>query len=150
MTPRSSGNDAVVQEITIDAPAMRIFKALTDPDQLLEWWCMEDQFRLVRALCDVRAGGKWTMRTIVYDDEEQHESIVHGVYRTVMPPNLLEYTWIRDDEDHPETVVRWELQQDGGSTRVRVTHSGLSTQRLRERNSGWVFIVQLLKEYIEE
>jgi uncharacterized protein YndB with AHSA1/START domain len=152
MTPPASANDAIVQEITINAPAARIFDALTDPDQLLLWWRMEDQFKLVRALCDVRSGGKWTMRVMGQGPgEEQRESIVHGVYRTVVPPHLLEYTWIREEEqDHPETIVRWELQQYGKETLVRVTHSGLTTPRLRERNSGWIFIVQLLKEYIEE
>jgi uncharacterized protein YndB with AHSA1/START domain len=152
MTPPASANDAIVQEITISAPAARIFDALTDPDQLLLWWRMEDQFRLVRALCDVRPGGKWTMRVMgLSSGEEQRESIVHGVYLTVLPPNLLEYTWIREDEpDHPETIVRWELQRHGKETRVRVTHSGLTTPRLQERNSGWIFIVRLLREYIEE
>lgn len=149
MTPAAASNDTIVQEITINAPAARIFAALTDPDELLEWWCIEDQFKLVRALCDVRSGGKWTMRVIGESDKEQRESIVHGVYRIVVPPNLLEYTWIREETDHPETIVRWELQQYGESTRVRVTHSGLITPALRERNSGWIFIVQMLKEYAE-
>lgn len=149
MTPPAASNDTIVQEITINATADRIFDALTDPDELLEWWGIEGQFRLMRALCDVRTGGKWTMRLIGESEDEQRESIVHGVYRTVVPPNLLEYTWIREEEGHPETVVRWELQQYGKSTHVRVTHSGLTTPRLRDRNSGWVFIVQLLKDYVE-
>jgi uncharacterized protein YndB with AHSA1/START domain len=148
MTPIAASNETISQEITIKASAARIFAALTDPDQLLDWWCIEDQFKLVRALCDVRTGGKWTMRVMGQGAEEQRETIVHGVYRTVMPPNLLEYTWIREETD-PETIVRWELQQYGDSTRVRVTHSGLKTPALRERNSGWIFIVQLLKDYVE-
>jgi uncharacterized protein YndB with AHSA1/START domain len=149
MSPSAASHDTIVQEINIKAPADRIFNALTDPDELLEWWCIEDQFRLMRALCDVRSGGKWTMRLIEESDEEGvHEVIVHGVYRTVVPPNLLEYTWIREEDGHPETMVRWELQQYGDSTRVRITHSGLTTPRLRERNSGWIFIVQLLRDYV--
>lgn len=150
MTPRTaSAADTIVQEITIDAPAERIFDALTVPEELLEWWCIEDRFHLVRALCDVRSGGKWTMRVVGDGGEEVGESIVHGVYRAVLRPNLLEYTWIREEQDHPETVVRWELQQNGDSTRVRVTHSGLNSPRLRDRNSGWIFIVQQLRDYVE-
>ncbi len=149
MTPAAASNDTIIQEITIRASAARIFEAITDPDELLEWWEIEGQFRLVRALCDVRSGGKWTMRLIEHTDGEQHEAIVHGVYRTVVKPNLLEYTWRREEEGHPETIVRWELQQYGDSTKVRVTHSGLITPQLRERNSGWVFMVQLLKDYVE-
>jgi uncharacterized protein YndB with AHSA1/START domain len=150
MTPRSTSNDAIVQEISINAPAERIFAALTDPDELLRWWRMDDQFRLVRALCDLRPGGKWTMRVKGFGDEEQRESIVHGVYVTVEPPFQLIYTWIREEEGHPETTVRWDLSEFEGSTRVRVTHSGLINEGLRARNSGWIFIVQLLQEYVEE
>ena len=31
-------SDTIVQEITINGPAERIFEALTDPGQLVKWW----------------------------------------------------------------------------------------------------------------
>ena len=31
-------NDTIVKEITIKAPAERIFEALTIPDQRVKWW----------------------------------------------------------------------------------------------------------------
>ena len=76
-------------------------------------------------------------------------STVRGEYRAIEPPGLLTYTWIREEGDYPETLVSWELKHEDGYTRVRVTHSGLVTKSLRERNSGWPLIVGLLKGYIE-
>jgi uncharacterized protein YndB with AHSA1/START domain len=61
---------------------------------------------------------------------------------------LLLFTWIREEEDLPETLVRWDLEEKDGSTTVRVTHSGLTSERLRARNNGWPMIVKLLQTYI--
>jgi uncharacterized protein YndB with AHSA1/START domain len=142
-------SDAIVQQVTIKAPAARIFDALTDPHQLLQWWRIDDRFRLIHAECDLRSGGKWLMRVIGPCSEDRPESIVHGVYLTVDRPHCLAFTWIRDEDDHPETIVRWDLEEQGDVTLVRVTHSGLVTERLRQRNSGWTHIVQLLQAYTE-
>ena len=75
---------------------------------------------------------------------------VHGEYRAIDPPRLLIFTWIRDEEHHPETLVRWDLEETEGLTTVRVTHSGLTSERLRTRNSGWSLIVSLLQVYVEK
>lgn len=150
MNPVAVSDDAIVQQVTIKAPAARIFDALTDPAELLQWWRVEDRFHLIHAECDLRSGGKWFMRVAKERPAERKEALVHGVYLTVDPPHCLAFTWIRDEEDHPETIVRWELEEQGDCTLVRVTHSGLTSERLRERNSGWPVIVQLLQAYIEK
>lgn len=76
-------------------------------------------------------------------------STVYGEYRDVVPPRLLSYTWIRENEDYPETLVRWELVENAGYTTVRLTHSGLVSEALRQRNSGWPVIVTLLAAWVE-
>ena len=75
---------------------------------------------------------------------------VRGEYRTIEPPHLLIFTWIRDGEDHPETLVRWDLEENDGVTTVRLTHSGLTSERLLTRNGGWPLIVKLLQGYVEK
>ena len=77
-------------------------------------------------------------------------STVYGEYRVIDPPRLLTYTWLREHEDYPETLVRWDLEEKDGYTTVRVTHSGLVSESLRSRNSGWPLIVELLQAYIRE
>jgi len=34
--------DAIISEVQINAPAERVFQALTDPRQLLRWWTSEE------------------------------------------------------------------------------------------------------------
>jgi uncharacterized protein YndB with AHSA1/START domain len=150
MNPATVCDDTIVQEVTINAPAERIFAALTNPDELLKWWAAEGKFRLVHAECDLRPGGKWVMRVAGGCGPDQSSSTVSGVYREVESPRLLVFTWNREGEDYPETLVRWDLEEKDGWTTVRVTHSGLVTESLRTRNAGWTMIVNLLGAYFEK
>jgi uncharacterized protein YndB with AHSA1/START domain len=149
MSPITVHDDEIVQEVTIKAPAARIFAALTRPEELLKWWAAEGKFQLVHAECNLQPGGKWLMRLHGGRKDELSSSTVHGEYRDVEPPYLLTYTWIREKEDYPETLVRWDLKEKDGYTTVRVTHSGLVSESLRARNSGWPLIVTLLEAYID-
>jgi uncharacterized protein YndB with AHSA1/START domain len=149
MSPISVCDDRIVQELTIKASAERIFAALTRPEELLQWWSAEGKFRIMHAECDLQPGGKWRVEVAGNCAGEATTSTVYGQYQTVDPPRVLTYTWIREHEDYPETLVRWDLEEKDGYTTVRVTHSGLVTERLRARNDGWTIIVTLLQTYVE-
>jgi uncharacterized protein YndB with AHSA1/START domain len=142
----ASTHDTIVQEMSMKSPADRIFEALTNPSQLVSWWGVPGKFRVTHAECDLRAGGKWSMRL---DTGGGKSTQVSGVYRRVERPRLLEFTWIRDSEDLPETLVRWDLEELDGVTHVRLTHSGLNSEALRNRNSGWPLIFGILRSYAE-
>ena len=138
-------DDSIVQTITIHAPAARIFSALTCSSELLKWWASEGRFKTVEAEIDLRPGGSWHMRLEGACGPGTTATSVRGVYRIVDPPHRLSFTWNRDGEDSPETLVTWELEEHGDSTTVRVTHSGLNTDALRTRNSGWPLIQDLCR-----
>ena len=57
----TSASDSIVQEIIIKAPAVRIFDALTDPAQRIEWWGAEGRFQTRQMESDLRPGGAWMM-----------------------------------------------------------------------------------------
>jgi uncharacterized protein YndB with AHSA1/START domain len=145
MNPTATRNDTIVQEIAIKGSAERIFDALTNPEHLVQWWGVAGRFQVIRMESDLRPGGKW--RFIVAAGGGTHA--VSGVYRQIESPHLLVYTWLREQEDGAETMVRWELEESSGITNVRVTHSGLTSATLRARNGGWPLIVALLQSYVE-
>ncbi len=65
-------SDAITQEITIRAPAERIFDALINPDERVKWWGAEGSFHTTHMESDLRPGGRWTMRGL------SHRGITSG------------------------------------------------------------------------
>ena len=90
------------------------------------------------------------MRVVSDRNGDSSCTSVNGEFRAIEPPRLLIFTWIRDEELHPESLVRWDLDETDGVTTVRVTHSGLTSERWRIRNNGWPLILELLKTHLEK
>jgi uncharacterized protein YndB with AHSA1/START domain len=146
--------DAIVSEIEIAAPAERVFKALSDAGELQRWFgspeCPVKFWKM-----DARVGGHYSYATqkgsIVVNGIS--EFACHGEILECDPPRLLVYTWIANWHDDPKsrTVVRWELQQKGSGTYVRVTHSGLSNLPVARKDytGGWPEVVEMLKKFVE-
>jgi uncharacterized protein YndB with AHSA1/START domain len=140
-------SDAIVQEITINAPAERIFVALTEPNERTKWWGGEGRFQVQQFESDLRRGGKWTMRGTGIGGKP---FAVRGEYHEVERPSLLVFTWLPDWYENPtETLVRWELKENNGVTVVRLTHSGLTSEAARTSHRGWPQILQWLRAYID-
>jgi uncharacterized protein YndB with AHSA1/START domain len=140
-------DSAIIQEIVIKAPAERIFAALTDPAQRVEWWGSEGRFQTTHMESDLRVGGKWMMRGSGMGGRNFR---ISGEYRSIEPPHLLIFTWLPDWEANAkESLVCVELQQEGGVTRVRLTHSGLTSEGARAHR-GWPDILEWLRAYVED
>lgn len=145
-TRRGTSREQLIQEIIIKAPASRIFEAITTPRELVEWWGVAGKFQVTEMESDLRPGGRWRMHLV---SGSGARSSVAGEYREIRRPWLLSFTWNREQEDSPETLVRWELEERKGLTTVRVTHSGFSSSDQLERNSGWPMILELLRNHVQ-
>lgn len=144
-------SDAIIKEITVNAPAERIFDALTKPEELLKWWGAQGKFQATHVESDLRPGGKWMMRVEGNcEPGTGTATVVAGEYLTIERPRLLVFTWVREEENSPETLVRWDLEEKAGVTMVRVTHSGLTSESLRARNGGWPLVLGLLQAYLQD
>jgi uncharacterized protein YndB with AHSA1/START domain len=138
----------VVREVTINASAERIFRALTDPAQLPKWWGEPGQYQCEQMEVDLRVGGHY--KTSGTGSDGQPFS-VFGEYIRVEPPHLVEYTWNYSwGEGQPPTTVRFELREVGGGTIVRVTHSGFTAEEDRaDHEAGWDRVLGWLRRYVE-
>jgi uncharacterized protein YndB with AHSA1/START domain len=115
----------IVKEITIRAPAGRVWAALTDSPTLAAW--MEDEDARIYPL----PGGECSF----------FESSTTGHVVNVEAPRLLEYTW-RQSEWPPEWAdsrVTWELEPVGpDSTRVKLRHADFPNEsELASHDEGW-------------
>ena len=55
----TTSQDSIVTEIEVAAPPERVFKALTDPKQVIRWWGEEDPCKPRLWEMDARVGGRW-------------------------------------------------------------------------------------------
>ena len=141
-------NDAVTLEIEIAAPPERVFRALTDPAQLVAWFGGDADYSGKLWEIDLRVGGKW--RNLGHDrtcgDYEMSGEILE-----IDPPRLLCYTWRYDGHPGPDhTVVRYELDRAGQGTRLRMTHSGFAgfPETAEEYRKGWPAVLAALRDHM--
>ena len=141
-------NDGIVEEIVIQATAERVFDALTDPARRVQWWSVAGRFHTEHMESDLRPGGAWVMRGTAMGGRP---FTVRGEYREIERPRLLVFTWLPDwQPDGLESLVRIELDERGGATNVRLTHSGLATDAARSSHKGWPQVLGLLQTYAEQ
>jgi uncharacterized protein YndB with AHSA1/START domain len=143
--------DAVVSEIEIAAPADRVFEALVNHDQALQWG-NGDAFQIIHWEMDARPGGKWRFlsRARAGDQEFDH----HGEVVEVDRPRVLAYSWYANWHSDPthRTMVRWELAPTPTGTLVKVTHSGLATMpdACTGYSQGWPGLLEQVKAFCEK
>ena len=138
--------DAIYSEVEIAASPETVFAAISDPNQLGQWWG-GDKYRADDWQIDLRPGGKWRSRGT---GQTGAPFEVQGEYLEVDPPRLLAYTW-NANWAPGESVVRWELQPVAAGTRLTVIHSGLREQPQAKASfsGGWPGVLTWLKGYAE-
>ncbi len=137
-------DDTLVVEVEINAPAERIWRALVDPDERMQWWG-KGQARTTRVESDLRPGGTWVQEVDAYGTPHT----ISGVYREVEPPFVLSFTW-NPTWGGAESLVRFDIIPNGATSTVRLTHSDLATEEERKNyRNGWGFNLKLLKEHTE-
>lgn len=148
MNSTTTAPDTIVQEITINAPAARVFEAFANPFERVKWWgADESRFRTTHMESDLRPGGRWAMSGKRQDGQPFS---VKGEYRAVERPTLLVFTWLPSWQgDATESLVRVEFAESDGATHVRLTHSGLTSEPSRTSHRGWPQILAWLRAYVE-
>jgi len=136
---------AIVKEIVIHAPAERVFEALADPNQRVKWWGVEGRFQATHMESDLRPGGAWRMQGVGMGGKP---FTIRGEYTAVERPSLLEFTWLADWSQEPQTLVRFDLVENDGVTTVRLTHAGLADGQ-SERYQGWPQLLSSLQAHVE-
>jgi len=140
------GADAVVTEIHIAAPPERVFQALVDPQQVLQWWGQRGVYRSTHFQSDLRPGGKWRTVGVNADGRDFEAS---GEYLEIDPPHLLVYSWVASWTGDAKTTVRWELHPDKKGTLVRLCHYGLAAYpELAKSYSGWPRMLGWLEAFL--
>lgn len=144
MTAKTELADAVVVERTLNAPVAKVWKALTDVDQMREWYFDLKEFK-------PEVGFEFEFVV-----EHEGNSYHHLCCVTeVIPQKKIAYTW-RYKGESGDSLVTFELFGEGNKTRVKVTHTGIETfpktpaYARKNFEAGWTAIIGTeLKQFVE-
>ena len=139
--------EPIVKEVSINAPVSRVWKAITDMNELRKWFFDITDFEpLPDAQFIFNAGGENKKLDHVCTLKEVEEN------------KRLSYTLCFNELPGEESLVSFELFDEGNDvTRLRLTHSGLegfTADRVFTKddfNGGWELLIkESIKEYIEQ
>ena len=133
-------------ERTYNAPVGKVWKAITDKDQMKQWYFDIAAFK-------PEPGFEFT-----FDGGSEDKTYTHLCkVLEVVPNKKLSYTWRY--KDYPGTsTVTFELFEEGDKTRLKLTHERLETFPANNKDfaiesftEGWTYITGTsLKEFVEK
>lgn len=84
------GTHEIIMTRTFNAPRDLLFKVMTDPDLVPQWWGQRAYSTTVSRL-DARDGGSWRF---VQRDSHGNEFGFHGVYHSISPDQIIDtFEW---------------------------------------------------------
>jgi uncharacterized protein YndB with AHSA1/START domain len=144
MTTKANLAEPVVVERTFNAPVARVWKALTDADEMRVWYFDLKQFK-------PKPGFEFEF-SVEHDGMKYHHLCK---ITEVIPQEKLAYTWRYKDEPG-DSLVTFELSADGNKTKLRLTHEGLETfpktpaYARKNFETGWTELIgSELKRFVE-
>ncbi|MBV8131047.1 MAG: SRPBCC domain-containing protein [Alphaproteobacteria bacterium] len=131
-----------------EAPRRLVFKMWTKPEHLVHWWGPRG-FVTISSRMDVRPGGAWFRRLRAPDGSEHCK---HGVYREVVAPERLVFTYVTDDPEGnlaPGTLVTVSFADLGGRTRVTLHQAAFQSVAARDdHRRGWTSALERFAAYL--
>lgn len=138
--------EPVVKEIIVNAPASKVWKAITDKNEMKKWYFDLAEFK-------PKVGFEFRFWGGTEEKKYLHLCKITGV----VPNKKISYSW-RYDGYAGKSFVTFELFEEGDKTRVKLTHEGLETfpadnPDFAKENfvAGWEAIIRTsLKNYFEK
>ncbi len=145
MTKKSNLEEAVIIERTLNAPVAQVWKALTDVDQMRQWYFDLKEFK-------PEVGFEFEF--VVEHDGNTYHHLCRVT--EVISEKKIAYTW-RYKNEPGDSLVTIELFAEGNKTRLKLTHSGIETfpktpaYARKNFEAGWTQIIgSELKQFVEK
>ena len=121
-------------EREISAAPEEVFRALTDPEELMAWWGAKGT--LTGAQVNLRPGGEYRLEFVGPRGEAEW---VRGQYQIVDPPRRLVKTWFSSKFSDLRNSVEIRVEPAPGGTRLTLVHGGLAgrPEAYEEYAKGW-------------
>jgi len=112
----TTSNRVITQNLVIkrilDAPLEQVWKAWTDPNQVMRWWGPQ-YYTSPSCKIDLREGGKYIFCMRAPQEQGGQDSYSAGVYTKIIPMQLLEFTHtLSDKEGNPTNPAQVGMPPD--------------------------------------
>lgn len=135
----------IIVERIFNAPIEKVWKAITDKDEMKKWYFDLSEFKPEKGFKFEFTGG---------DENKQYLHLCE--VKEVVSNQKLSYSW-RYDGIEGNSLVTFEIFEQGDKTLLRLTHEGVETFITDDPNfaresfeKGWNHIINIsLKNYLE-
>lgn len=147
MEQPSTNSEPIVKEVLLDATPAKVWKAITDRDEMKKWYFDLKEFKAVPGFEFEFEGGP-DGRIYIHQCK-----IVE-----VIPLKKLSYTWSYKGYKG-STIVSFELFEEGERTLLKLTHEGLESFEINHNpdldrknfDAGWTHIIGTsIKDYTDK
>jgi uncharacterized protein YndB with AHSA1/START domain len=137
----------ILATVDIAAPPERVYRALTDPREILRWWGSDDMYRTTSWTSDLRVHGRWRAEGKGADG---HAFSVQGEFIELDPPHTLVQTWQPDWDAGAVTTLTYRLAAIEGGTRLTVRHEGFAgrPESCANHAQGWEHVLGWLTAHL--
>jgi len=140
--------EIIEQSIEVKATAGEVWHALTDKDELENWWS-ED------VTLEGRVGGKFQEH---WEDDEGKAQLASGKVIEVKDKKFISFTWREKDwPQAAQTLCSFAIETLGAKCKLTMKHEGwealpesLRKSLLKEFKIGWTYHLKELKAYLDE
>lgn len=134
--------------ITVKGSVDEIWRALTDSDELENWW--GDDVKI-----EPRVGGKFNEP---WEDDDRNKRLASGKVLAVKNKKEITFTWQEEDwAKEARTECTISIEDKGKFREVSVLHKGWETlppekqkQTIKDFKIGWNYHLKELQAYLDE
>ena len=102
--PTSQTTHTLTVRRTFAASRDRVFRAWTDPEELKQWWRLDESYTTPMAEMDLRVGGKYRL---AMKPPQGDARIVGGVFREIHPPRDSSSAGVGKEKRDRPAVRHW-------------------------------------------
>ncbi len=145
MAPAHRGDPgALIITRVVPASRQAVFDAWTTVESVQQWMCPE-AMSVALAELDVRVGGAFRVDMLIDGERSVHT----GIYREVIPPEKLTFTWRSRNTHDRDTLVTVELRALGEKTELRIIQTLLPDEEaVRNHTRGWTQVLEHLAVHL--
>jgi uncharacterized protein YndB with AHSA1/START domain len=144
--------DVITREITVKATKERVYRAITDPEQIITWF----PSAVEAGTLDVG------QRPVFIFAEQDHKTQLY--VEAAKPFEYFSYRWVPgsvgilgDVLAVPNTLVEFFIEESGAGTKVTLKESGFASlpddvaeESLKQNSGGWEHMLNRLENVMNE